>query len=201
MVGLTGGDLDGEANAGANDAFLTKYDTDGTVVWTMLLGTTANDLGYAVNIDPAGDIFVTGNTAGALGGANAGDYDMFLSKVNSSGALQWTKQFGTDGYDELFGVDFDAAGNPYITGSTDGSLAGPNAGQSDVYLAKLDASDASFLWEQQLGTSLIDNSYSVAVDIYGNAYIAGKTYGDIPEPATMGLLALSGLALLRRRNR
>jgi len=199
VVGQSPGDFDGETNAGGRDAFLTKYDTNGNVIWTTLVGTVANDDGLAVNIDPTGDLFITGRTAGDLDGANAGDFDMFLSKLDSSGSLLWTQQFGTGGYDDLFGVDFDAAGDPYITGSTYGSLGGANAGDSDVYVAKLDSAGYTFDWQQQLGSSQYDASYSIAVDVYGNAYIAGKTLGTIPEPASIALIGLGGLALLRRR--
>lgn len=50
-----------------------------------------------------------------------------------------------------------------------------------------------------MGTDQIDASYSIAVDIYGNAYIAGKTMGTVPEPVSLALIGVGGLALLRRR--
>ena len=46
ITGYSGGDLDGETNAGGDDAFLTKYSSDGTKAWTKLLGGSSNDRSY-----------------------------------------------------------------------------------------------------------------------------------------------------------
>jgi hypothetical protein len=48
----------------------------------------------------------------------------------------WTQQLGTSSYDVSHGVSADGLGNVYITGSTYGSLGGPNAGGRDAFVAK-----------------------------------------------------------------
>ncbi len=50
--------------------------------------------------------------------------------------LDWTRQLGTNRDDRGNGVSADALGNVYITGTTEGSLGGPNAGGRDAFLAK-----------------------------------------------------------------
>ena len=56
ITGSTTGDLDGETNAGSNDAFLTKYGSDGTKAWTKLLGATNAEESYGVATASDGSI-------------------------------------------------------------------------------------------------------------------------------------------------
>ena len=74
----------------------------------------------------------------------------------------------------------------------------------------------NLLWTGQFTTSDLDHPYSVALDGSSNAYISGYTRGSldgtnagssdaflvkfvIPEPCTISLLVLGGLAVMRRR--
>ena len=83
-------------------------------------------------------------------------------------------QLGTAGLEESRGIAVDQAGNVYITGSTDGSLAGTNLGGRDAFLAKYNSGGA-LQWIQQLGSRGDDISYGVAIDNSGNPYITGST--------------------------
>ena len=63
ISGVTGGDLDG-TNAGSADAFLTKFDASGNVLWTRQIGTAKFDGCRAVAVDSAGYIYISGGTSG-----------------------------------------------------------------------------------------------------------------------------------------
>ncbi len=180
ISGYTRGSLGGP-NAGSYDAFLTKYDLDGNLLWTRQLGTSQADFSYSVAVDGAGNPFISGWTRGSLGGPNAGNDDAFLTKYDSDGNLLWTEQLGTPNYDYSCSVAVDGAGNAFISGYTSGSLGGTNAGSTDAFVTKYD-SDGNLLWTQQLGTSGSDYSYSVGVDGAGNAFISGYTSGSLGGP-------------------
>jgi hypothetical protein len=60
-----------------------------------------------------------------------------VSKYDASGNLLWTKQFGTSADDHAFGISSDGLGNLYIAGATSGDFDGPNAGESDAFVAKI----------------------------------------------------------------
>jgi hypothetical protein len=82
-----GGSLDGQANSGSADAFLTKYSPDGTKVWTMLLGTSYEDYALALTTGLDGTIYVSGVTYGSLDGQNwSGGGDGFLVKYQETAA-------------------------------------------------------------------------------------------------------------------
>ncbi len=173
ITGYTVGNLGG-VNAGDNDAFLTKYNSDGNLLWMQQLGTSSDDASYSVAVDAAGNAFICGATEGNLDGINAGSHDAFLAKYNSDGNLLWTQQLGTSSADHAASVAVDGAGNAFISGSTGGDLGGTNAGGDDAFLTKYN-SDGNLQWTQQLGTSTIDWALSVAVDGAGNAFISGFT--------------------------
>ena len=218
ISGFTEGDLYG-FNAGpadSYDAFLSKYDTSGNPLWTRQLGTSSYDLGTSVASDGAGNVFISGYTDGDLDGTNAGSHDAFLSKYDTLGNPVWTRQLGTSDNDVSWAVATDAVGNIFISGLTEGDLYGSNAGGEDAFLSKYDTL-GNLLWTHQIGTSSNDDSRGMAVDVMGNVFISGYTFGslggqpiagnydafvvkyNVPEPATLGLLLVGGLALLGRR--
>ena len=127
-------------NEAAADAFVTKFASNGTVLFATLLGGTGGELlaGYAydggVAVDAAGNIHVTGTTASVDFPVTAGAFDTdyndddpgatgsrdgFYVKLSSGGALMYGTYFGGRRHDEPHGIDVDAAGNAYISGSTD----------------------------------------------------------------------------------
>jgi hypothetical protein len=219
VTGITTGVLSG-SNAGVEDIFLRKYNSDGTDLWTRQLGTVDTDNAADVSADSFGNIYISGYTRGNLGGPNAGESDAFISKYNSAGSLLWTRQFGTAAEDESFGVSAIDADNVYVTGFTAGSLAGTNPGGRDAFLTKYDAAGTN-LWMQQLGTTLRDSSSGVSADGLGNVYIAGDTQGSlggpragqtdaflakyheqiVAEPSSFGIVCLCGFITLATSRR
>ena len=59
--GITYGDIDGHANRGGVDAFLTKFNSDGSKVWTQLIGTSSGDKGLSISPSADGSVYVTGD--------------------------------------------------------------------------------------------------------------------------------------------
>ena len=154
ISGLASGILDGQTSKGAEDAFLTKYSTDGTKVWTKLLGTNAKDYALATATGLDGAIYIAGVTYGALDGqANSGDGDAFLTKYRTDGSKVWTTLLGGRLYDAAQGITVGLDGSIYITGQTLNSLDGQtNKGGADAFLTKY-SSDGIKVWTKLLGTS------------------------------------------------
>jgi len=184
ISGYTYGSLQG-TNAGAYDAFLTKYDSAGNPLWTRQFGTDSRDTATAVAVDSQGNVYTSGYSYGDLFGTNAGAADAFLVKRDSAGNLLWSREIKTSSEDISFSMAVDSLGSAYLSGYTAGDLGGPNAGGVDPFLAKYD-SDGNPLWSRQIGTSSEDVSHTVAVDSRGNAYIGGYTTDDIGGPNAGG---------------
>ncbi len=184
ITGITNGALEVGANVGVTipDAFLSRYDADGTLQWTRQFGTDGEDIGFGVSADGLGSVYVAGRTEGDLAGLHAGGrWDAFLSKYDATGTLLWSRQYGTSGSDVGDGVFADGLGNVYISGATDGSLHGPNAGESDAFVRKYDA-NGTHQWTRQFGTIGSESGGGPSVDGIGNIYISGTTRGDLGGP-------------------
>ncbi|MBK8211560.1 MAG: hypothetical protein IPK78_18040 [Rhodospirillales bacterium] len=177
MVGETWGSLGG-ANKGISDAWVRKYNPYGRVLWQRQPGTEANDGARGVATDAAGDVYLAGDTYGSFGSANKGGSDAWVRKYDASGRLLWQRQPGSEANDSVQGVATDAAGDVYLAGETDGSLAGANKGFSDAWVRKYDPS-GRLLWQRQPGTEGYDWAKGVATNASGDVYVAGHTDGSL----------------------
>jgi len=160
-----------------------------------VFGGTDHSEARSVAVDSSGNVYTTGSFEGTVdfdpgaGTANLtsnGSYDVFVSKLDSSGNYVWTKQFGGTEYSRGYSVAVDSSGNVYTTGDFQGTFDfDPGAGTAnltandgtDVFVSKLDSS-GNHLWAKSCGGGVgggVDNDigYSVAVDSSGNVYTTG----------------------------
>jgi hypothetical protein len=168
----------GDTYFGQSDAYIAKYNSTGTLLWTKQIGSTLDDSRIAVAADNLGNVYVTGITAGSLGGPLIGQLDAFVSKYRDDGSLLWTKQLGTPASDTGRGVSADGLGNVYISGITNGNLGATNAGGGDAFVAKYDAS-GSLVWKKQHGSSFNDLGLAISVDGMGGVFASGETEGSL----------------------
>ena len=148
ISGAAYGDFDGLANSDgtwmSEDVFVAKFNSSGTKQWSRFFGTATNDVASGLAVDGSGNVYITGNSDGALDGeTNAGGHDLYLVKYNTSGTRQWTRLLGTTLGEYGRSVAVDGSGNAYLTGHTSGNLDGAtNNGGNDAYLVKYDTSGA-----------------------------------------------------------
>jgi len=188
IAGDTGGDLDGQINSGNRDAFVSKFDSNGNVQWTRLLGTATIDDVWGIASDSSG-IYITGQTTGNLDGIiNAGGTDIYIAKYDFSGILQWTKLAGTAAEERGRAITTDNSGNVYITGETYGDLDGQvNSGGADIFVIKFDSSGTK-QWTRLLGTGNDDVGVCITSDTHGSIYVSGRTMGDLDGNTNSGNL-------------
>jgi hypothetical protein len=197
--------------AGKTDVFIWKLDAAGNFVWARNMGGTLKDIGSSIAVDDAGNVY----TAGAFNGTAdfdpgpgtfnltaAGDYDVFISKLNASGNFIWAKRMGGSNRDEGYSIKVDGSGNVYTTGYVDGTIDyDPKevtnywpSWRADIFIAKLDAS-GNFSWVKNIGGSSGDIGFSLALDAARNVYATGffqKIVDFDPGPGITNLTAPLG---------
>lgn len=105
-VGQTKVDLQGISNKGfgtSDDGFILKYQPDGTIAWTRLIGSQnaySNEFIHDVVTDEDGNIYITGTTQGSLDTGDTsrryGNLDGFIAKLDSEGNTLWAKSVTHD---------------------------------------------------------------------------------------------------------
>jgi hypothetical protein len=167
-------------NLGKRDAYLSKYNPDGELMWTYPLGTEEFDYGFCLTVDTEGNCYVGGQTKGSLAPnqiVNTGDthYDAFLAKISSEGTCLWIRQFGSAQLDEICQIRLDRSGNFYVAGNTFGSIDGStdNYEGECPFVAKLD-STGQLVWINQVRDSKAQTGLGVGVDPNGTVALVGK---------------------------
>ncbi|MBW6514871.1 MAG: SBBP repeat-containing protein [Candidatus Syntrophosphaera sp.] len=173
-------------------------------VWAVRAGDIGHDRGHAIAVDSQGNQYVTGLFWGSvefgsvtLISADNYDSDMFVCKLDSAGNFLWAVSAGGIGHDRGTGIAVDSAGYVYVTGIFTGAVFfGPfhlsSGGGSDIFVAKLDQG-GNWLWAVRAGGPdsmpdyYEDQSYGIAVDGAGNAFVTGQFLGS----ASFGSISLS----------
>jgi len=189
LAGATGGNIAGGQTFGGLDVWVAKYTSSGARAWISQFGTNEEDIAKAIAVDPFDNVFVGGTTSGQFCEAcnHTGGLDGWVTKLDSDGVEQWTRQFGTSFADTVEDLDVDKNGAVVIGGSTVGALAAENIGAEDVYFIKFSA-DGRKEWQEQFGTEPSETVTAIAIDSKGAVFVAGVTTGSIMR-ANQGRLA------------
>jgi uncharacterized delta-60 repeat protein len=147
------------SGAGRNDIFIAKYDASGIIQWQKTLGGTGDERGFGISVDSSGNVYVAGDTDSS----GAGNTDIFITKYDTSGAIQWQKTLGDTSSETGQAIALDSSGNVYVTG-----------GSNDVIVTKYDTSGA-IQWQRSLGSSNTDYGFGISLDSSANVYITGYT--------------------------
>lgn len=184
VTGFTKGNFDNNKSSGKDDIFLTKFNTEGIVLWTRQWGTENVDWGNDISVHNT-DVYVTGFTKGDLpDNKNSGFNDIFLTKYNSEGIHQWTRQWGTENNDEGRSIVSDSTGI-YITGRTNGNLDGNRRiGLDDIFLTKYDLTGQK-QWTELFGTKIFDYGFALA-KTDKTIFITGSSNGEFKGNKNLG---------------
>jgi hypothetical protein len=187
-------------HSGDSDIFLAKFNSAGQTLWADQAGGTGADSAYRMVIDSANNCYLTGYYHGpatfgtATLNSAGGSFDVYITKYDSSGNVQWAVGGGGSGTDEGFAIAQDAAGNSFVTGyfaSASASFGGQvihTAGGNDIFTVKISPA-GTFLWARSAGGTGDDRGKAIAVDAQGNAYVSGyfsgtATFGNITLTST-----------------
>lgn len=177
---------------GLHDAFLVKFNGEGTRQWGTYFGGINNGTTQGYNTltgDHLGNIFMTGMarltdslaTPGSFQETIAGAEDGFIAKFSSGGLLDWATYYGGAGSDFFYAIATDQLGNLYLGGTTSSDAIFTTPGSTQPSLGG--GYDAFLL-------KFSDTSYTPEIDtIYGPTVVCAQTeqtYAVSPIPGATG---------------
>jgi hypothetical protein len=169
------GDLTNTDRKGGHDAWITKLDSSGDLIWQKILGGDGTDHAYSIQETTDGGYIIAGHSG----------FDYFIAKLDFSGDLTWQKTFGGSGEDVAQSVQQTTDGGYVVAGysySNDGDVTG-SKGSSDFWITKLDAS-GNLTWQKTLGGTKEDVAQSIQQTSDGGYVVAGYTHssdGDVTD--------------------
>lgn len=180
---------------GEQDRTLKSAAGNDTLRFSTFLGKSGEDTIRDVATDLQGNIIITGGTASANFPATAGSFDtsfngvhdVFVAKLDPSGAIIWVTLIGGPEYDRAYAIEVDALGFVYVAGragqgfpTSPGCLQPSFAGdvvpnsiykQQDGFITKLSPDGDRIIWSTYFGSDGRDFVRDLAVDGAGNVYI------------------------------
>jgi hypothetical protein len=139
-------------SSGSQEVFIVACTGGGFFSWANKYGGTGSDDIQGMAMDDSDNLYITGGfqnsmIIGSVTLTSSGANDMYISKLNSSGAGIWAKQGGGTSFDSGQAIDLDKSGNVYVSGKfasgtfTSGASSILHAGGGyDAFLVKYDNS-------------------------------------------------------------
>ena len=161
-------------------------------------------------MDGSGNVYTTGNfmdivdfdhEPGTAELTSAGNPDVFISKLDSSGNYVWAKRIGGTDSDNGRSIAVDNGGNVYTAGEFSDTVdfdPGPgtadltSAGSYDIFVSKKE-SRGNYIWAKRLGGASSIECHGMTVDTGGNVYTTGFFKGTAdfdPGPGSANLTSL-----------
>jgi len=187
---------------GAQDGVLLKFSPDlSGYLFGSYLGGDKNDAAYVLALAPSGDIYVAGGTessdlpgshAGTVGVGPHGGIDGFVAQISNAGNIIRSTFIGTGGIDQVYGIQFDRKGFPYIMGQTTGSWPVSPAGiynqaNGRQFIVKLQPDLSAYVYSTAFGSGASRPNISPTaflVDRCENVYVSGWGSGMTEDPGT-----------------
>ncbi len=189
VVGQTNSTSGFPADAGlprsgsSEDAFVARFNQDGSLAWARVFGGTGSDLARRVRLaaDGSGDVFVVGTLGESTSGIqtsptttiepvsaqiyNGGQSDAFLARLSADGELRWFIFLGGGAEDEALSLAVDST-RVFVGGrsrSSSESFSGAGASKYgergdgfDAFVTLVDVSigdSPSLSWTRFIGTN------------------------------------------------
>lgn len=176
--------------SGSNlNMYLLRTDANsGNTVWARGFGNAGYTYATALACDLVGDIYLTGHYEAQLVlGTNtlsSVQYeDVFVSKHDAvTGNAVWAVSMGGSGTDNGNGIAVNTVGEVYCVGKFEttaafGTSTLTSAGNSDIFISKLDGLSGNVITVKQLGAGGYEQGSAVALDASGKVYITGQFNG------------------------
>lgn len=181
--------------SGNTDAFLVKYNNNGSFIWAKAIQGIDLESAEAVKIAQDGNILITGYFVNSIDldpstntrfVTSIGQKDVFFANYSPSGAFRWGKSFGGTGNEYGYALATDNQKRIFLAGTFQGTAdVNPDPNQTNNIISSADAdlffaqydSVGNYKWSMSAGGSNGDLIQSIVVDnvlqIYATGWIQG----------------------------
>ena len=150
------------------------------VEWSSVMGGQREDVGNSICLDPNGNVITTGSFQDICYGSNfalfsQGSNDIYVQKLSSTGAVLWTKQYGSINSDNGHSVITDSLGNIYVAGTFVGTVLFEQGSLSsgvttgNYFVLKLDP-NGTIMWRKAVPASNSQRP-KLAIDSADNLFV------------------------------
>lgn len=153
--------------AGLLDMWIVKTAPNGVVEWQKSYGGSDWDESRSIQLTPDGGYIVIGST----GSFGAGDFDVWILKLQADGSIAWQKTYGGPDREHGYSVQPTTDGGFIVISSTDSF----GAGSGDIWLLKIDAG-GNVSWQKTYGGTLSDFAKSVTQTTDGGYFVVGFSH-------------------------
>jgi len=163
------GDVSGN-HGGVYDAWVFRLDPQGNLLWQKTMGGADRDLFWDICEGHDGGVACIGSSSsvdGDLPGNNGGG-DMWVVDLDSSGSVQWNRNYGYLSNDGGRCIKRSAAGGYYLAGST----YGPSGYETGLWMVEVD-SVGNTLWEKSIGGSNTSKGIDLIIDSNNDLVVTG----------------------------
>lgn len=178
-------------SAGGVDIFLAKLDAKGNALFSQRYGAVADQTVNAIAIDASDNIWLTGDFQNAVdfgGGTwkSGGAEDLYIAKLDSSGAHLFSNSFGEAGFQSGRSIAVNAQNQMVLLATAEtaidfGGGALSSAGSTDIALAAF-SPDGTHVWSKIFGGPAADTPADLAIhlgDPAGEITLGGGFIGSI----------------------
>ena len=179
-------------SGGGVDAFVAIFSASGgTLLSCTYLGGSGDDRAFALALDSANYIYVTGwtqsknfPTVGPYQARLGGARDAWVAKLTpTAGSIVFSTYFGGSGTEAGYGLILDSTNSPIIVGDTTstnlpvttGAAQRLNGGGQDAFVAKFNSTGSVLSAMSYYGGLAAEHATSVTLDGSGNIYFGGST--------------------------
>lgn len=177
---------------GGAEAFVAKFNPQGSLQWAKVISGPAEDRARGLMIDDDGNIYVVGHFTDTvvfhqtenelISSGSLGQKDIFVVKYSPTGEVIWQFTGGSRFDDTATGIDWNRWTNKlYISGGFQsrgdfGNGIALSNGDSDAFLLKMDV-DGNTFWAKSGGGEGHEVAADVVVDVSSQSvYITGDFY-------------------------
>jgi gliding motility-associated-like protein len=205
-----------------SEFFLSKYDSDGNLIWAKQFAGDNLGSSYAIDVDALENIYVAGvfygtcdfnpgpsifNLTSSISASGSVNADIFVTKLNSNGDLVFAKQITGLVSGNCWDMCVDPLGNILMTGdykSVTDFDPGPAiysldpGSYADCYVLKLN-SLGNFVWARTFESvgqpESSSRGFSICTDSQGNIYTAGNYTGGVDFNPGSGAFVLNTISI------